>query len=145
LIRTLALLFLTALFLYSDGTVRIQQEIYTQILSALFPKKRPIKVWVESPKTFLVLQNIPFVHIVSKPQQADVLIIRKNRNILSPQICDKIVLSESYQLIKREKGCVIGGFFWHKGRPNIIFLEQNLHKHHIHLPHEMEQFIEDKL
>lgn len=125
--------------------IQIQKEIYTQILSALLPKRRSIKIWAQNPRTLLALQNIPFVHIVSKPQKADVLIIYKDDRILSPQICNKIVLSESYRLIKQEKECILGGFFWHKGRPNIIFLEQNLYKHHIRLPKEMEQFIEDEL
>lgn len=144
MIRIFALLF-TAVLLYSEETSQIQKEIYTQILTSLFPKKSVIKIWVENPRTLLVLNSIPFVHIVSKPKNADVLVIYKNSKILSPQNCNKIVLCESYKLIKKEKECITGGFFWHKGRPNIIFLEKNLHKHHLHLPKEMEQFIEDEL
>ncbi len=143
--RKLAFFSLLSLFLYGESMLQIQKEIYTEILAALFPQRRTIRVWAENPNTLMLLRSIPFVRIASQPQRADVVIIYKNQNLLTPQICNKIVLSESYKLIKNNKDCITGGFFWHKGRPNIIFLEKNLRKHHIHLPHTMEQFIEDEL
>jgi len=38
---------------------------------------------------------------------------------------------------------VVGGFFWQKGRPNIIFLERRIKALHIQLPQDLQEFVDE--
>jgi len=40
---------------------------------------------------------------------------------------------------------IVGGFYWQKGRPNILFLKDNIDKYNIKLPSSMKQYIESEL
>jgi len=55
------------------------------------------------------------------------------------------IFVEKYYLLKKFPDKIIGGFFWRKGRPNIIFFRQNLYKFGLHPTKELEPYIEDKL
>ena len=119
----------------------IEKEIYATILRAIFPNKPTISVWSDNKNKTILLHQIPFVQITS-PQKADIVFIYHEPSIPTLPL-KKIIFVGSYSLLKKYKNRVIGGFFWQKGRPNIIFLEKNLKKFHIHLPPEFDKYIED--
>lgn len=68
------------------------------------------------------------------------MIITHSKNV--PK-CDKnvLVFATNYLAFKALPDA-IGAFFYQKGRPNIIFREENLKKHNIVLPNEFNKYIE---
>ena len=119
----------------------IEKDIYTTILRALFPNKAIISIWTDSKEKKELLQKIPFVQVTS-PKDADILFVY-NESDMQTLPGKKIVFVGNYSLLKKYKNRVIGGFFWQKGRPNIIFLRHNLQKFSLHLPQEFDKYIED--
>ena len=81
------------------------------------------------------------VIIVKTPQEADFLIIKHSLNIKS----NGLKFANSYKILKYYRESVIGGFYWQKGRPNILFLEKNLEHNHLILPESMQEYIESDL
>jgi len=132
-------LFLTSLLFSSD--FHYERRIYTTFLDALFPHKTLIKVWSDSQEKQQMLASIQEVKIVKEKKDADILIINKPNDIVK----NKIIFVTNYPLLKTYEGWVIGGFYWKKGRPNIIFLKKNLLKKHLSLPLSFNDFIEDEL
>ena len=138
-------LFIFSALLFALSPQEIEKKIYTKIFHVLLPTKQTIYVWVEDKKDRSLFDTIPNVQTTDTPEKADILIVIHNEKVLTPKNCQKIILSENYRLIKKHQDCILGGFFWHKGRPNILFLAPNLKRFHIHLPKEMEEFVEDSL
>ena len=130
---------------HAMSTQDIEKEIYSKIFHALLPNKKTIHIWNEDHKDESIFSAIQGVKLVKRPDEADILILTHNKKLLTPKNCQKIILSERYRLIKEHQECILGGFFWHKGRPNILFLAPNLKKHHIRLPKDMQEFVEDRL
>jgi len=137
--KFLFLLLLVPLLYGSD--ILTEQKIYSLIIHTLLPKKQEIKVWCDSDSQKKFLRSIPNVKFIDNAQDADFLLLSKNQNIQTKGI--KFVTS--LKLLENGKKSVIGGFFWQKGRPNILFLRENLKKHHIKLPESMQEYIEDEI
>jgi hydroxymethylpyrimidine/phosphomethylpyrimidine kinase len=55
----------------------------------------------------------------------------------------KPIIGMKYFLLKDEN--VIGAIFWHKGRPNIVFIRKRLKKFKIEPPKVLEKYIEDRV
>lgn len=135
----LILLILSELLFSSK--IDTERKIYKHILYALYPDKENIKIWSDDEKLQSLLMQIPRVKTVSKLSDANLLIITKRKDIKS----DKLKFTTSYPLLLHYEKSAIGGFYWQKGRPNILFLKSNLQKHHISLPESMHEYIEDTL
>jgi len=118
-----------------------ERKIYQHILYALYPDKQNIKVWSDDIQMQSLLSAIPRVQSVSKLSDANLLIITNRKDIQS----DKLKFTTSYPLLLHYEDSAIGGFYWQKGRPNILFLKNNLQKYHITLPKSMHEYIEDTL
>ena len=121
--------------------IDVERKIYTIILHALFPQQREIGVWSDSPVTRRMLSEIEGVHIVDETKNADIAVLGKERHAR----CDCPLFVTDYKLLKKTQASAIGGFFWQKGRPNIIFLRSNLQKRGIELPNSMDEYMEDEL
>ncbi len=126
--------------LYSSNS-QIEQKIYDTILKAVFSHKNSINIWTDSSKKTKFLKLLRYVVIVDTPENADFLIINNTKNIQS----NGLKFASSYKMLKYYKNDVIGGFYWQKGRPNILFLRDNLQKKHIFLPETMQEYIENRL
>ena len=119
----------------------IQKRIYHTIIDSIFPHKDTIYIWSDTPKKDKFFSNMKNVTLVKTPQEADFLVIKHSLDIKSKGL----KFASSYKILKYYKDDILGGFYWQKGRPNILFLEKNLEKHHIILPKSMHDYIESDL
>lgn len=132
-------LLLTSLLFGSD--LKTEQRIYNLIIHTLLPNKEDIKVWGDSLHNKELLNTIPNVRFASSPQDADFLLVSK-KPLQDPQ---GIIFVTDFNLLQKMKKSAVGGFFWQKGRPNILFLRKNLQKKSIQLPESMQDYIEDEI
>ena len=139
--KKILILLCYSIILFADS-FSIEKQIYTHIIDALYPQKATIvKVWTDDTSKLKILQSIPQVKIVKKPQEADFLVVHKEKNLQSKGL----IFTTDYHTLEVYKERAIGGFYWQKGRPNILFLRQNLKKYHIKLPEDMQEYVEDSL
>lgn len=134
-------IFLLLLLIYSSifaSSLDIKQQICRRILHGVFQEKADIKVWSDTKNCHNVLADSSIV-FVKTPQEADILVVSHEENILA----DKPIFVRKYYLLKKYKERAIGGFYWQKGRPNIIFIKKNLKKFSISIPNEFRKYIED--
>ena len=135
------ILLLSIPFLLLAWDMQYELKIYATLLHNLFPKKQSIKVWSDDAKKEDMLSIISGVKIVKNIKNADILIVEKDKKL--PQ--KKLIFAINYLIFKYYEKDAIGGFYWKEGRPNILFLRQNLAKHHIKLPSEFNEFMENRL
>ena len=136
--RKIIFLLLSTL-LFANPT-QSEKKIFQTILKALFPQKSVIKIYTNHPNVDLLHSPSKDIYISSK-EDADILILEFDE----PLHTDKPVFVRKYQLLKKYKNQAIGGFYWQKGRPNIIFLKNNLKKYNFTLPESFNTYIEDQL
>jgi hypothetical protein len=137
--KTILLSLLLTFSLYAQNNTSYEIKIYNTIFAALFPHQK-ITVWSDSKqKKESLLKALKNVIIVNDIRKAKVLFITKDENITSNAM--KIVTN--YKLLKRYKKNVICGFYWKKGRPNILFLKQNLQHYALTLPSSMKKYVEE--
>jgi hypothetical protein len=139
-LKKFLLLVLLIPFLYGSD-LKIEEKIYDLILHTLLPQHKTIKVWCEDSSKEQIFKEIKGVKCIDTPQKADFLLLSRSRMIDAKGL--KFVTS--YKLLEEDQKSAVGGFFWQKGRPNILFLRSNLEKHHIVLPSSMQEYIEDEL
>ena len=140
-LKKLFLLVLVSAWLFASQT-QTERKIYDAIIHAVIPHHdKPIHLWSDSDKLRNELKALSDVVLVDKADQADIAIITKKL----PKQCRCLPFVTSYRLLKKYKDRAIGGFFWQKGRPNILFLQSNLQKAGVKLPQSMQQFVEDGL
>ncbi|WOE69471.1 hypothetical protein RZR97_10200 [Hydrogenimonas thermophila] len=133
------LMFFILLSIFAFGSMQeIEQKICNKILLSIFKEKRFIKVWYNSKNHYKNLKDKKFL-FVEIPDQADILIVDHYEEILA----DKPIFVKKYHLLRKYKNRAIGGFYWQKGRPNIIFLKSNLQKYNIKLPDEFSRYVEE--
>ncbi len=135
-----ALLIALALATLAAG---VEEQIYGLIIQAIFPKKSIVRVWVDDTKKRELFSHIGRVIVVPEAEQADALFLfHEHKALRHCKNC--IVFVGSYPLLLKTQNEAIGGFFWQKGRPNIIFLRKNLQAHNIQLPSDFSKYIEDR-
>jgi hypothetical protein len=138
LIKKIILFLILSGLLLANNT-NYEMKIYNVILHAVFPNKTSVKVWSDNKEQLHNLSRLSIVTPVQKQENADILLLTNTPHIQSniPKfICN-------YKLLKSYKKSAIGGFYWQKGRPNILFLEKNLKKYNIKLPDSMQEYIEE--
>ena len=133
------LLFLPLLLTASQKEYEI--KILFAITDALFPNTKVVKVWTDTADNNLFLQDIKKIQTVNSMREADILFLTKKSDIQN----DKMKFVTSYKLLKHYKKSAIAGFYWKKGRPNILFIKKNLLKYKKKLPNSMTKYIEDEL
>ena len=132
-------LFIPLIAITSD--LRTEQKIYKLIIHSLLPQKKEIKVWSDTPQNRAILNTIPDIIFVKSPRKADFLLLNHD-NIPSVK---GIIFVTDFKLLQKMHNSAVGGFFWQKGRPNILFLRKNLNKKDLTLPKSMQDYIEDTL
>jgi len=138
--KFLLLLLLGSSLLFSSD-LKTEEKIYKLIIHTLLPQKEVIKAWSDTTHNKEVLNTIPNVILVNSPQKADFLLLNNNK-VSNPKA---LIFVTNFKLLGKTQNSALGGFFWQKGRPNILFLRKNLQKHNITLPQSMQEFIEDDL
>ncbi len=128
------------LFLYAASS-EFEVQIYKKIANTLFPRRTRIYVWSDTPKVYKILSAIPRVIIVQNKEMADILFVTHDTTLHTK----KMKFVTNYRLLKIYKESAIGGFYWQKGRPILLFLRKNLQKYHCVLPQGMQKYSEDSI
>jgi hypothetical protein len=139
-LKKFILILLLGSILFSSD-IKTEEKIYALIIHTLLPNKTVIKVWCDQDKEKRLLRLIPNIKFISNAQDADFLLLSHSQKIKTKGI--KFVTN--FNLLEEGKKSVVGGFFWQKGRPNILFLRKNLQKHNISLPDSMQEYVEDEI
>lgn len=134
------ILFIILPILLISSSVETEKEIYNIILKALFPSKSIVKVWSDESSKNSLFKSIDGVHIVKNKKEADILMLF---NTYDTQERHQAIFANGYLVFQRNKGNAIGGFYWQKGRPNLIFVKNKLQKRGIVLPEKLQKYIED--
>jgi len=132
------LIFITTLLFSSNE--KAEKKIYTSIIHVLVPNKSSIKIWTDMNKKKDMLRSVKSVNIVDNIDDADLLIINSTENIKT----NILKFATSYKMLLKYKKDIVGGFYWQKGRPNILFLKDNIDKYNVKLPASMNQYIESE-
>ena len=140
-LKKILLLLLLSVTLFAQNPHNVEEKIYALIIHTLYPNKTYIKVFSDTPHYKEILQHISNIKLVSSPQDADFLVLENQLHTPSKGV----IFATSYHLLRDYKKDAIGGFYWQKGRPNILFLRKNLQKYHISLPASMQKYVEDEL
>ena len=123
------------------ASISAEQKIYRAIFRGMFPHISVVKIWTDAKHKKDILSGMRTVRLVSFKEDADLLLLAKKFDIES----NKIIFVSSYPLLKRYKDVAVGGFYWKKGRPNLLFLRKNLQKHNIVLPEVLQKYVDDEL
>ena len=115
---------------------KVETQIYENIISNLSNNKK-IKVWTNNSKISYIFGKYSKKLIVVDKKDANIYILSYKEDIPN----NKIVLTTNYKLLKKLKNSV-GAFYWKKGRPNIIFIDDRLKRKHILLSSKYNDFIE---
>ncbi|SMC08547.1 hypothetical protein [Nitratiruptor tergarcus] len=138
--KRLSIFFFFTFSLFAN-TQDIEREIYKTIIHSLFPHKHIVLVWSDSDKElFTAIQNVLYT---TKPEKADIIFLKKPLPLHSPNLRKKILFVRNYPLLKKYRNWAIGGFFWQKGRPNILFFKNNLTRYRLTLPPSFQKYIDE--
>ncbi len=136
------LLYLSLALTLVASPIEKERSIYQTILRAIFPEKAVINVWLDNPKKYEIFEKIHGVHVVKNHKDADILILYHSFDVPAK---DKIIFADGYLVFEHFKNRIVGGFYWQKGRPNLVFVKKNLKDHNITLPPSLRDYIEDDM
>ena len=139
MIKSIIVVLLLSLTL-SASSSKSEKKIYGYLLHSIFPAKSTIHVWTDDSKKKEILNGNDIV-VVENLEDADIVFVYHTKELETK----KILFTGSYKLLKRYVDQAIGGFFWLKGRANIVFLKTNLEKEQIKLPQSLEKYIQEDL
>ncbi len=139
------LLILASAIILGASALNVEKRIYEEVLRAIFPEKRIVKVWSDSKNMKRAVSTIRWVHTVSDPDKADILLVNNPETLKKIKEGKLIIFVGSYTLLKEHQDMAIGGFFWQKGRPNLVFIKRNIERFDIKLPKKFEDYVEDRV
>ena len=118
--------------------INTASKIMEKISSALIQKSE-ISIFTNDSKNIKILESSKKLKNVLSCEESDLVLTKTKIN----SFCKKkvLVFATNYLAFVKSPDA-IGAFFYQKGRPNIIFREENLKKHNIILPKEFEKYIE---
>jgi len=118
----------------------VERQIYQNIFHAIFPEKSTIYIWSDDKDKVQLFQGIMKVIIVDSINKADLLVICQKLNIKS----NILKFACSYTTLKHYKKSVIGGFYWQKGRPNLILLRPGLKHWGMRVSGELKEVVRER-
>ena len=136
--KNILFLFILISSILFASSAEIEKKICNKLLEMIFQEKSSIKIWHNSKNSYKILNHNKFI-FVKTPDFADILIVDHYEEILA----DKPIFVRKYHLLKKYRDRAIGGFYWQKGRPNIIFIKDNLEKYGINIPDKLKKYIEE--
>ena len=124
-------------FSINASTLQIEQKIYSLVFEGLF-SQNSIKVWCDDKNKNSIFVNIEKVKIVNNKSEADILMLFNTYELKTK----KMVFVGKYRLLKEYNGNAIGGFYWQKGRPNLIILDKNLNYYKLKVSNKLLEYVE---
>ncbi len=132
----IALIFFIPMMLWSQSS---SIPIYKSILHGLFPSKKIIRIYIDDADKKEIIQETGLpVELIANPDQADLLMLFNTVEIG----VDKPVFAGTYRILKAYPTRAIGGFYWKKGRPTLIFYRHILDRHRLLLPDSLKKYME---
>jgi hypothetical protein len=130
------LLFMTL----AASTVDLEKKIYGRIFRELFPNLQTIQIYTDDDRKWPLFKQLPQRIVrVPSPENADILMLFHEENL--PY--EKPVFIGKYYLLHHYKNRAIGGFYWKKGRPHILFFAPNLAKFGFKPTPAMHEYLEN--
>lgn len=138
--------YILLLFLIISVSFASEQSTATKIterlIVAIDNSDKPIWFTSDDPELANML-DLSYFDTTSECEKAAVLVLSYKVRI--PTKCqDTPILVLDYDLFK-EYDKAVSAFFWKKGRPNIVFLEERLQHFNITLPQSYDKYIEEQL
>jgi len=136
-LRTLLIITLF-IFNLNASSINIEQKIYTLVLNGLFSNNDVINIWCDTKSKNKLIKNINRVKIVENKNDADILFVFNSYDIKTK----KMIFVGKYRLLDQYPNNAVGGFYWQKGRPNLILIHDNVNKFNIKLIDELKEYEE---
>jgi hypothetical protein len=136
MMRIILITFALILNLFANSS-EIEVKIYENILSN-FNTNSKIKVYSDNKNISNIIKMYSNKLEISNKIDAKFYILSSKIDSLSS---DKIVIVTSYNLLKDMKSS-IGAFYWKKGRPNILFIQERLKNKNLILNSSYNKYIE---
>ncbi|WP_353662019.1 hypothetical protein [Hydrogenimonas sp. SS33] len=118
----------------------IEKGIYRSIIHSLFLHRNVVKIWSDDRQKEYLLTHIGGVVRTSDPADADILFIFHRIDVKA----GKPVFVGRYSLFSVYGNRVIGGFYWQKGRPNLIFLRPGLERWGMKITDDLAPYVRQR-
>ncbi len=118
-----------------------ETKIYMKVIHGLYPTKKVVHIWADTKKYRHMFHNKEGIVVVDSLQDADIVFVASQKDIKTKH--PKFILSHS--LLKHYYQDAVGGFYWQKGRPNLLFFQSVLQKFGISLDPSLQEYIEEEL
>jgi len=135
-----ALLFSVSLLQASEYAIAAQ--IIDKTLFSLFPTHENVTTWANTPKHKEIIKHSTKMQPAVSPEEAQFHLV--DSHVPETTSDNSILFSTDIELFYNDAR-VIGAFYWQKGRPNLIFLQQRLEQYGLKLSSEFNPYIEDSL
>ena len=121
-----------------SSAIKTEINIFDLLFGNIFPNKNIINIWNNDKTVDNFLCNHKKYLCTNDMKKADLILLKRVTKVDK----NKPIFVLKYYLLRKYKDQAIGGFYWQKGRPNIIFIKENLKKFHIRLPYKFHNYIE---
>ncbi len=121
--------------------IKFEAKLIDSIAAALF-KDSHLNVYVYGEDAKKIIKYSSVLRKTDDLKKATFILASTKLNSELKNV-KKPIIGMKYFLLKNEN--VIGAIFWHKGRPNIVFIKDRLKKFGINPPKSLEKYIEDKV
>lgn len=117
--------------------IDVATKIMERVSTVLIQKER-INIWTNDEKQKNIISQSDRLVLVDSCKEADILIFSKVEDI--PKGCNnKLIIVTRYRLLKSYQNAV-GAFYWSKGRPQLLFISDQLKVHKISLPDNLKKY-----
>jgi hypothetical protein len=117
--------------------------IFEKLFHAISHKKE-IKVYTDSAQYIEVIGYAKTLHFVKQSHEADIALLTQSDAAIK-EISDKIIVFTTSPQLFSEHSNAVGAFFWHHGRPKILFHQKRLEKHNISLDPSFKKYLVSEL
>ncbi|WP_456384302.1 hypothetical protein [Persephonella sp.] len=124
----------------SEEMKKIESLILSEISSSLIGKKDRIKVYLTDNMKYIIKYSKIFIP-VQECDRAEIIIA--GEDLETGNCRGKLMIVTRYYLIHKYTNAV-AAFYWHKGRPNIIFISERLKHFKISIPKKYNKYIDSE-
>lgn len=121
--------------------LELEAEIIYNIASASL--KKPILLYIPEPSPEEKQAFSQYFTLTASCSDSNFVYVKKS--VKASQLCQKqerVFFTNNYQKLLADS-TYYGAFFWHKSRPNIVFIKDRLETNKIELPRTYEKYVED--
>ena len=139
-----AIAFGEQLFVVSSGPQELEAKILEKLFTDMVRSER-VMVFILGEKREYYKKNLKRyaerIVIVSSCEKAEIVFVAGELGELPEDCRKKTLFSTKREHLFRWYNCV-GAFYWKKGRPNLLLIEERLRDMNIELPRDYRKFIE---